>query len=63
MLKVVDSGFLAEGAVIKEFETACRDSLGCDQAIFVSDCTVGLAMALRATGIGPGDEVIVSVYT
>ncbi len=63
VLKVLDSGFLTEGAVTKEFETACRDYIGCSQAIAVSNFTVGLEMALRVLGIGPGNEVVVPDYT
>jgi perosamine synthetase len=60
---VLDSGFLTEGPVTRKFEEAVRDYLGCRHALAVSSCTTGLEMALRAQGIGPGDEVIVPDYT
>lgn len=63
VLKVLDSGFLTERAVTEEFESVCRDYIGCDQAIAISNSSVGLEMALQALGIGPGDEVIVPDYT
>ncbi len=61
--EVLDSGYLTEGAVTKEFESAIRDYVGCKHAIAFSSCTTGLEVALRAVGIGPGDEVIVPDYT
>lgn len=61
--EVLDSGYLTEGPVTREFEEKCRRYIGCEHAIAVCNCTVGLEMALRAVGIGPGDEVIVPDYT
>jgi len=63
VLQVLDSGYLTEGSVTKEFEKSIRDYIGCQQALAVSNCTVGLEMALRALGVGQGDEVIVPDYT
>jgi perosamine synthetase len=40
-----------------------REYLGCRHALAVTSCTTGLEMALRALGIGAGDEVIVPDYT
>lgn len=61
--QVLDSGYLTEGPVTKEFEEAFRSYVGCKHAIAVTSCTTGLEMALRVLGIGPGDEVIVPDYT
>ncbi len=63
VLDVLDSGFLTEGAVVSEFEKAVAAYLNASNAIAVTSCTTGLEMALRALGIGPGDEVIVPDYT
>lgn len=60
---VLSSGYLTEGPVTKEFEEAVRSYIDCRHAIAVCNCTVGLETALRAMGIGPGDEVIVPDYT
>jgi len=60
---VLDSGFLTEGPVTAELEKAFEEYVGCAHAIAVTSCTTGLEMALRALGIGPGDEVIVPDYT
>jgi dTDP-4-amino-4,6-dideoxygalactose transaminase len=60
---VLDSGYLTEGPVTREFENAIKSYVGSKYALAVSNCTVGLEVALRALGIGPGDEVIVPDYT
>mgnify|MGYP001141621399 CR=1 FL=1 len=61
--EVLDSGYLTEGPVTHELEEAVKNYTGCRFALAVCNCTVGLEMALRAPGIGPGDEVIVPDYT
>ncbi len=60
---VLDSGYLTEGPITKEFENSIKLYVGCKHAIAVTSCTTGLEMALRALGIGPGDEVIIPDYT
>jgi perosamine synthetase len=61
--KVLESGYLTEGPVTAEFETTVKEYVGCGHVIAVTSCTTGLEFALRALGIGPGDEVIVPDYT
>jgi dTDP-4-amino-4,6-dideoxygalactose transaminase len=61
--EVLDNGYLTEGAVTKELEDSFKEYVGCKYALAVCNCTVGLEMALRAMGIGPGNEVIVPDYT
>jgi perosamine synthetase len=61
--EVLDSGYLTEGPVTKEFEEVIKAYVGSQYAIAVCNCTVGLEMALRVLNIGPGDEVIVPDYT
>jgi len=61
--EVLDSGYLTEGDVTREFEESVRDYIGCEHAIAVTSCTTGLEVALRALGVGPGDEVVVPDYT
>lgn len=61
--EVLDSGFLTEGKVTRNLELAFRDYLGVAHAIAFTSCTTGLETALRALGIGAGDEVIVPAYT
>ncbi|MDJ0789330.1 MAG: DegT/DnrJ/EryC1/StrS family aminotransferase [Myxococcota bacterium] len=61
--KVLESGMLTEGSVTREFESSVAAWLGVDRALSVTSCTTGLEAALRALGIGPGDEVLVPDYT
>lgn len=61
--EVLDSGYLTEGPVTKDLESAFCDYIGCRFSLAVTSCTTGLEMALRALKIGPGDEVIVPDYT
>ncbi len=63
VLQVLDSGMLTEGSVTREFESTFKQYIGCEHAIAVTSCTTGLEIALRAMGIGQGDEVIVPDYT
>jgi len=61
--EVLESGFLTEGSVTHALEKAFSDYTGASRAIAVTSCTTGLEIALRAAGIGKGDEVIVPDYT
>lgn len=61
--EVLESGYLTEGPVTRDFEDAVRRYVGCRHALAVTSCTTGLELALRVLGIGPGDEVIVPDYT
>lgn len=46
-----------------EFEKKAADLLGVKHALAVSSGTASLVVALRAMGVGPGDEVIVPALT
>jgi len=48
------------GPEVFEFEEACRARFGGGRAIALANGSVALELALRAFGIGPGDEVVVS---
>ena len=53
------SGWVAQGPRVREFEEAFAAAIGTPHAVAVSSCTAALHLALIASGIGPGDEVIV----
>lgn len=63
VMEVLDSGYLTEGPVTREFENRVADYCGATHCLAVTSCTTGLELALRALDIGPGDEVIVPDYT
>jgi dTDP-4-amino-4,6-dideoxygalactose transaminase len=63
VLEVLDSGYLTEGPVTREFENTLKEYLDCDHLLAVTSATTGLELALRAIGVGPGDEIIAPDYT
>ena len=56
--EVVDSAYFAGGPKVAEFERAFAVFCGTAHAVSVSSGTDALVLALRALGVGPGDEVI-----
>lgn len=63
VLKVLDSGILSLGSGCLEFEKTFAKKIGTKYAGAVSSGTAGLHLAMLATGIGPGDEVITSPFS
>jgi dTDP-4-amino-4,6-dideoxygalactose transaminase len=63
VVSVLQSGTLAEGPRVKEFEEAFASYTGVKHAIAVNSGTAALLVALLAKGIGKGDEVIVPPFT
>lgn len=61
--KVLDSGWLTNGPVVREFEQKIASMSNCRRAVAFDSCTAAMEMTLRALGIGPGDEVITTPYT
>jgi len=51
------------GTKVKAFEKAFAEFAGAKHAICLTNGTAALEVALRAVGVGPGDEVIVPPYT
>ena len=63
VLEVLESGQLAQGPVVAEFEDAFARWVGVKHAVAVSSGTAGLHLALLAHGIGAGDEVVTTPFT
>ena len=60
---VIKSGVFILGPNVKAFEAETAADLGVAHAVGVANGTDALILALRAHGIGPGDEVICPAYT
>lgn len=56
-------GYWAKGPFVDEFEERLAEYLGVDHAITVNSGTTALVAALRAHGVGPGDEVVLPSFT
>lgn len=63
LLQVLDSNFLNDGEYTTQFEDKLANLLGCKHVVAVTNGTSALFLALAASGIGPGDEVIVPDIT
>jgi perosamine synthetase len=63
VLDVLRSGQLSLGPRLQEFEQAFAERVGAPLASAVSSGTAGLHLALRAVGVGEGDEVITSPFS
>jgi perosamine synthetase len=61
--RVIDSTFVVEHELTREFERMTEKLTGCKHAIAVCNGTMALFVGLKALGIGPGDEVIVPNFT
>lgn len=63
VLDVLESGMLAQGKKVEEFEKAFASYLGVRHAIATSNGTTALHAALLANGIGLEDEVITTPFS
>ncbi|HLM85714.1 MAG TPA: DegT/DnrJ/EryC1/StrS family aminotransferase [Solirubrobacteraceae bacterium] len=63
VLEVLRSGQLSLGPRLEQFEGAFAARVGARLACAVSSGTAGLHLALRAVGVGEGDEVITSPFS
>jgi perosamine synthetase len=63
VIEVLRSGQLSLGPRVSEFERRFADRVQAPLACAVSSGTAGLHLALRAAGVGPGDEVITSPFS
>jgi dTDP-4-amino-4,6-dideoxygalactose transaminase len=63
MAEVVDDGRYILGPNVAAFEDELAAHLGAEHAVGVANGTDALTIALRAMGVGPGDEVVVPSFT
>jgi dTDP-3-amino-3,4,6-trideoxy-alpha-D-glucose transaminase len=61
--QVVDDGRYVLGPNVDAFEHELAAYVGAEHAIGVANGTDALTIALRAMGVGPGDEVVVPSFT
>ena len=63
VVKVLRSGFIAQGPRVAEFEENFAEYVGVEHAVASSSGTTALHLALLAADIGPGDEVITTPFS
>jgi perosamine synthetase len=63
VIEVLRSGQLSLGPRVPAFEAAFAERIGAPYASAVSSGTAGLHLALRAVGVGEGDEVVTSPFS
>jgi dTDP-3-amino-3,4,6-trideoxy-alpha-D-glucose transaminase len=61
--RVVASGTYILGPEVSAFETEFADYCGARHGVGVANGTEAITIALRAMGVGPGDEVVVPSFT
>jgi dTDP-4-amino-4,6-dideoxygalactose transaminase len=60
---VIESGWVAQGPRVAEFESRFADAAAAPFAVATSNCTTALHLALVVAGIGPGDDVVVPSFS
>lgn len=60
---VLDSGHLADGPVVREFERAFADYCDTESGVATANGTAALRTALEAVGIGDGDAVVTTPFS
>ena len=63
MREVLDSGRYVLGPQVQAFEQELAEYLGVRHVVGVGNGTDAISIALRAMGVGPGDEVVVPSFT
>src|SRR5688500_14015035 len=61
--RVLDAGAFILGPEVDAFETELAGYLGTAHAVGVANGTEAITIALRALGVGPGDEVVVPSFS
>ena len=63
VVEVLDSGMIASGSVVREFEKEFAAYIGTDACVTTTSGTTALEVGLRALGIGPGDKVLTTPFS
>lgn len=63
VVDALKSGWITTGPKCKELEQKLSEFCGTAKTVAVNSSTAAMEMTLRVLGVGPGDEVITSVYT
>lgn len=61
--RVLSHGIFINGPEVEDFERDIAERLGVEHVVGVSSGTAALTLAMRALGIGPGDEVITVAHS
>lgn len=61
--EVLASGWVSQGPKVAEFERLFAQRVGAAHGVATTSCTTALHLALLASGIGEGDEVICPSYS
>lgn len=61
--KVLQSGWISMGPMVREFERKLSEYVGAKYVVMVNNGTSALIAAYLASGIRPGDKVLVPSYT
>lgn len=61
--EVLESGWVAQGPRVAEFEESFAARMHATHAVAVSNCTTALHLALVVAGIEPGDDVVVPSFS
>src|SRR4051812_25189926 len=60
---VLASSYVNDGAVSREFERRIAELIGVKHCVAVTSGTAAISLALLATGVEPGDEVLIPDLT
>ena len=63
VVETLRSGWVTSGPNVRALEEELAAYTGASHVNVVNSCTAAMHLALEAWGIGPGDEVVTSVYT
>jgi len=63
VLKVLDSGMLAHGKYVNQFEEEFASFIGCKYGVATASGTAALHVALLAAGISEGDKVLTTSFS